>query len=515
MNPPDCPKCGSRMTRGAKTPTGKIRWQCRNGGGERRYCYSTTAGGTAAPRSRSGDARAKVRSSARPMRKRVIVTAAQNATPVHEGFWLALLKACEHLDADLRVIPLRYKNPTSRWTESQANEEVWSERVTPYLCTKRVRLNQNLVLLGDVKTQPTAMSPLTGFDAITEGESGILGHTKLQLRSVATPQNRYPKLLTTTGACTSPNYTDSKAGKLGEFHHCLGATLVELDGKHFHLRQLNADKKTGAFQDLDKVYAPEGVTEGTVEAIVLGDAHVGSVDPAVERATFGSGGMVGALRPKYLVWHDLLDGYAVNPHHQDNPFIRVAKEKQGLADIAQEVARACRYVQGHTPEGATSLVVASNHDEFLRRWLMTANWKNDPINALFYLATAKVMCNAVSDGERFSPLGYWMSLLTPGVRYLDIDESFQISGIETGVHGDLGPNGSRGSVRNLRRIGVKSVIGHSHSPAIEEGCYQVGTMTKLRLEYNLGPSSWLNTHCLIYPSGKRSLVNIIDGEWRL
>lgn len=502
------------MHRGSKTVSGAVRWTCRGGSGERTYCYSTTDSEADSTRTPAGAKRTKIRSARKPSRKRVIITAAQNATPVHAGFWQSLLRACEYLGADLRVIPLRYKNPTSRWTESQANEEVWAPEVQGYLCNKRTRLNQNLVLLGDVKTQPTASSPLTGFDAITEGESGILGHTKLQLRSIATPHSRYPKLLTTTGACTVPNYTDSKAGKLGEFHHCLGAALVELDGKHFHLRQLNADKATGAFQDLGFLYSADGVAESTVEAIVLGDAHVGSIDPAVEKATFGAEGMVSALKPEYLVWHDLLDGYAVNPHHQDNPFVRVAKEVCGLADIGKEIGTACRYVRDNTPENAVSLVVASNHDEFLRRWMAGANWKNDPKNAKFYLATAQIMCQAAIRQERFSPFGYWMSQLTPEARYLHIDESFQIAGIEVGIHGDLGPNGVRGSVRNLRRVGVKSVIGHSHSPAIEEGCYQVGTMTKLRLEYNLGPSSWLNTHCLIYPSGKRSLVNIIDGKWR-
>ena len=50
------------------------------------------------------------------------------------------------------------------------------------------------------------------------------------------------------------------------------------------------------------------------------------------------------------------------------------------------------------------------------------------------------------------------------------------------MHGDKGPNGARGSIRNLRRIGIRSVIGHTHSPGIDEGCYQVGTSTRLRLE---------------------------------
>jgi hypothetical protein len=100
-------------------------------------------------------------------------------------------------------------------------------------------------------------------------------------------------------------------------------------------------------------------------------------------------------------------------------------------------------------------------------------------------------------------------------RFLERDESFQVVGIELGMHGDRGPNGARGSIRNLARIGVKSIIGHTHSPGINEGCYQVGTSTRLKLEYNSGPSGWLNTHCVIYANGKRSLITVINGEWRL
>jgi hypothetical protein len=115
------------------------------------------------------------------------------------------------------------------------------------------------------------------------------------------------------------------------------------------------------------------------------------------------------------------------------------------------------------------------------------------------------------------PFAYWgrKHLRADQFRFLERDESYVVAGIELGMHGDKGPNGSRGSARNLARIGVKSVIGHTHSPQIFEGCYQVGTSTKLKLEYTSGPSSWLNTHCVVYASGKRSLINVIKGEWRL
>jgi hypothetical protein len=519
-----CPRCGEMtLSKAGFTPAGKQRWECRSRKKDKATCYKTTdpdsplrdQGSRHIPRSGPLVLARSLRTSAR----RFIITAAQNATPVHENFWKSLRGCADHLKAELLVIPLRYKNPTSRWTKSQENDESWDPKVTPFLWNQRRKLNSNLTVLADVKVQPTASEPLSGFEAMTAGESGILGHTKLQMRSVPTPSHKMAKILTTTGACTVPNYTDSKAGKKGEFHHSLAAVLVEIDGPTFHLRHLNA-RGSGEFTDLTTTYGPSGhrAAERPL-ALVMGDTHVDFVDPSVERATFGPAGMVSVLHPQHLVWHDLLDGYSANPHHLGNPFNGIAKRQTGRDDVAAEVRRAAEFVLKRTPRDATSVVVPSNHDDFLRRWILRQDWRDDPTNAEFYLETALYMARQTHMGtggtETPSPFAYWMGRLAPRVRCLRANESFTLGNVELSMHGDLGPNGARGSIKNLRRIGVRSVIGHSHSPGIEEGCYQTGTSTYLRLEYNGGPSGWLNTHCIVHADGKRQLVTIINGDWRL
>lgn len=523
MNP-TCPKCGKAMAKDGFTPGGKQRYGCYPGG---KFCYTTTDPTATKEVTQAGRTKGKT-----PLFKRslgdtqtFIITAAQNATPIHKGFLKACEALCNERNGEILAIPLRYKNPTSRWSKSQANEEVWDPLLAPYLCNQRKRLNKNLVLLGDIKTQPTAVNPLTGYDALTHGESSIIGHTKLALRTIPTPQNRFPKILTTTGAVTVPNYTDSRAGKMGEFHHTLGAALVEIKGNQFHLRQINAHPD-GTFIDLDRIYGIEWDKRGYAEAamplaLVMGDTHVDFIDPDVERATFGKGGIVDTLRPQYLVWHDLLDGYAVNPHHANNPFASIAKVKNERMDIMREVRRAIDFLDQRTPDTAKSIIVPSNHDDFLARWIVNTDWRTQPGNAEFYLETALAMVRGTEFGDAGttypSPFIYWgrKELPKDRVQFLERDESFALENVELGMHGDLGPNGARGSIKNLRRIGVKSIIGNSHSPGIDEGCYQTGTSTRLRLEYNVGASSWLNTHCLLYANGKRSLINVIDGEWRL
>lgn len=451
----------------------------------------------------------------------LVITSAQNATPVDAGFWAALMAYCTHRGAEPIVVPYRYKNPTSTWSGSQQNAEHWAAEVRPFLWNTRKRLNENLTLLGDIKVQPTASSPLNGAEAITSASSGIIGHPKVQTRSVPVPQGRMAKLMMTTGTCTVPNYTDSRAGRVGEFHHSLSALVVELaPGGRFHIRRLHYDTKLRNIVDLDSEYWPNGCVSDAPRplALVMGDTHVDYIDPAMSAATFGKGGMMDTLHPERLVWHDLLDGYSCNPHHAGNPFNKVAKRQGDADDVRGEVERAIEFVQRMTPPDTQSFIVQSNHDDFLRRWIAATDWRQDPVNAEFYLETALAMCRGtklVDSGTATpDPFRYWFE--KSGVKNAQfIDGSLMLAGVELGLHGDKGPNGSRGSLNNLRRLGVKTIIGHSHSPGEDEGAVQVGTSTRLRLEYNSGPSSWLNAHCVLHANGKRQLIVIVDGHWRL
>ena len=526
----DCPRCGTKKALVARYRAGSGKWRyvCATiDKGDREYCYSTVNPEDAVPRDQKGDAQKKHAKTPQFRRaltgvKRFIITAAQNATPVHEGFLASLKQYCKFNDAELIVIPLRYKNATSRWTESQQNAEHWDAELVPYLYNQRKLLNENLMLMADFKTQPTASDPLSSLEAISQDKSAIYGHTKLQLKTIATPQNRLPKILTTTGACTVPNYTDSKAGKKGEFHHVLGACVVDIQGKTFYMRQVNA-VKDGSFIDLEYEYRPDDTYNADrALACIFGDTHRKFMDPAVEKATFGAEGIVECLDPEYLVFHDLHDGYAENPHHKDNPFVALAKHMSGFGDVRKEVEEDILWLKSVAGKRKARLT-ASNHDNFLWRWIMRHDWRIDPENAAFYLETALHMAqNTKMTNEGSStpdPFRYWLEKsltdVSADIKCLGMDESLMIGNIEHGMHGHMGPNGSRGSIRNLRRIGVRSWIGHLHTPGIDEGAYQVGTSTPLSLEYTGGPSSWLNTHGVTYANGKRSLINVIDGNWRL
>lgn len=508
------------------------RWVCIKATGnkslgnyERTYCYSTTNPTSTRRRKQSPGA---VEGPAEIFERKLrpvhtfIITSAQNNTDVHAPFWATLLRAAAHFDAEILVIPLRYRNPTApKETDEQGHPigDYWAKAVRPYLWNVRQRLNKNLAVLGDIKIQPTAMEPLTGLEGFTGSESTIVGHTKLSLRMVPTPGHKMAKLMTTTGACTRKNYSDTRAGKHGDFHHTLGACLVEIEGPYFWLRQLNANSR-GEFTDLDTRFTPKKIKRAPRPAAVsFGDTHVRFRDKVVEHATFGPKGLVQSLRPRRLVFHDLLDAYSCNPHHKGNPFNAIAKERSGFNDIQGEVKEAIEYARDMTPSWAQGYIVRSNHDDMLSRAIIAGDWKTDPANAEFYLETALAMVRATKMGhggtEYPDAFSYWVAQAKlKNVRCLGPREALIAAGVLLSLHGDDGPNGSRGSLKNLRRIGAKVVIGHSHTPGINEGGMQTGTSSILDPEY-VGPvSSWAHAHIITHDDGKRQLIFVIDGRYR-
>jgi len=507
----NCPKCSSnKLWKHGKTPSGKQRYTCKDCG------HRTTNP------NQTSDAVDKIDFPSRiPRAKRYLITSAQNATPVHGGFFAALKSYAKAVDAALIVIPLRYRNPTSQWTAENASHEWWDKGLAKYLYDGRFNLTKSLTILADIKVQPTATSPLTGLESITGNRSGILGHPKIRFATIPTPQHKLPKIMVSTGSVTQRNYTDTKAGKKGEFHHTLGAAMVELseDGE-FHIRQIIATSD-GSFIDLDRMATPGGVIDAPpAEALVMGDTHVDFVDPDVVACTFtDKDSMCAVLKPKRLIWHDLIDFYSRNHHHRGDPITAVVKHQSGMGDVRGEVERSCAFVDKYTPHGCESVLVPSNHPEAMSRWIKETDWRSDPENAEFYLETALAMvlsARMTDHGSKsIDPFSYWAKkLIKCDAIILKRDASYSVKGIECGMHGDRGANGARGNIKSFARMGPRSIVGHTHSPGIIEGCYQVGTSTRLRLDYNSGPSSWLQTHCVVYANGKRSLINIVNGRYR-
>jgi len=451
--------------------------------------------------------------------RRYVITSAQNNTMVHKQFFESLLTYCNHNNAELIVIPVRYKNPTSQ-LEWSNQDEWWPAEVRPYMIDRNLHLSRDLVVMSVVKIQATAVDPLSGLETISGTKSAIFGHGQIRMKTVPTPQDKIAKILHTTGSVSVKNYSQTKAGAKGKHHHSLGAVVVEISDKTFFMREICWPESGSSFQDLTTIYTPTGVIENrTIEALVTGDEHVVQISDSVLRATYlDEDSIVNVLRPKYIVRHDVLDFYCQNHHHRNNIFQQYAKHVNRINDVRRELDQTIKFIDETTPDWATSLIVSSNHVDFLTRWLKEYKPYNDPMNLRIYAELLLAMCQFIEEHpDQDIPDAFQLYAsrkFKSNVVFLSRRKSFLIKGIDVSQHGDVGAGGARGTIRTYAKTEYKSIIGHSHAPGIQFGCYQVGTSSRLQLDYNIGLSSWMNTHCIIYPNGKRTLIHIMDGKWR-
>lgn len=444
-----------------------------------------------------------------------IITSAQNNTGLDKKYWKGLNRLAAYYDAQIFVLKQRYYNPTN---PDQGKEAWWPKEVLPFMLENELHLPYGVRIMGNVCITATAVNPLTGFESVTQGDSAIFGHSQIQQKTVATPQNKLPKILTSTGSTSLKNYSNKPTGIKGDFHHSLGAVIVELDHdlQIAHIRVVTGDENS-EFYDLNLHVTHRRVKViKSLPALVTGDEHHKFMSDEVAQATYiHSDSIVQVCRPKYGVRHDIVDSYTISHHHRQNPSIRYAKAVNDDDSLEDEMWISVNFLKDTTPDFMTNVIVPSNHHNHIKRWLEETEWRHDMVNAKIYHEMWVAWLKAIDEAKDFHPFNWWMKQHdTTNTLWLTNDYPFIVEGIYLGYHGDRGPNGARGSIKNMSKIGAKTVIGHTHSPGIEKGCYQVGTSTWLSLEYTSGPSSWHNTHCLVHPNGKRQLVNIVDGEWR-
>jgi len=470
-----------------------------------------------------------------------IFTSAQDSSRVHEDF-LRNLEAYAEWLGDCQILIGGFTYQKGLFEEHSNAAGVYNPRVKPYLSMGQAQIGDRLLWCGEMNTLPTAVTPLSGFETYTRDKWGIFPHPKVQLLSVPNGKNDLTKILMTTGCVTLPNYVAKKAGIKASFHHMIGAVLVELepDGTFF-CRHLLADglgsdergQDEGGFYDLDRrVDAGEVTTSHRLEAINYGDIHHEKLDPEVAMLTWGYDTATGwsspgpaiartslldRFRPRHQFFHDLSDFAPRNHHNIKDHHFRFQTHTEKSANVETALEGCARFLQETHRPWCNSVVVQSNHDNALMTWLKSADYREDPENAVFYLRAQLELYEAYSRGrdsyDIFQSIMRQMATIDE-VRFVGEDSSYTIAGgIECAMHGHLGANGSRGSPRQFTRMGAKSNTGHTHSAQIIDGAYVAGVSGKLDMGYNRGMSSWSHSHIFTYSNGKRAIVTKMGGQF--
>ena len=446
-------------------------------------------------------------------KKRFIITWGQNNTPVHSKFFANIEAYAKHISASIHVIAGRYKNPTSTFPE--ANEDFWDDDILPYLDAGRHDIHKYMTIMSDIKIQPTATNPMSGMQGMSGVNSCIFGSPKVQMEMIPVLEGCKPKMMLTTGAVTMKNYTDSKSGKKGEFHHTLGFAIVEIKDKStFFVRQVTAHHKTGAFSDLYFHVDNAKVNKlKSIAGIVWGDLHSGHHDPQVVKRTHA---FLKQLVPETVVLHDVFDGGSISHHESKDAFLQFGKEMKGTNSLGKEVNNMISELTPFT--NYKNVVVArSNHDDFLDRWLKNEDWKRQSTtkNSLLYMEYSAMLLKQYAKNP-YKVKGVIPEIINqhfPKFITLGRSDSYKILDWEVGQHGDVGASGSRGSLLQFRKLNTKIIVGHYHVPGRKDGALSVGTTTHLRVGYNIGASPWLQGHVIIHNDGKAQHINFINGEF--
>lgn len=451
--------------------------------------------------------------------KRFVITSCQNNATINENFAKSLRSYCDANGAKLLIVPILYRPVDHK--EVRYNIPKYLAHT---LVTTKMRLHDEVYVMGSFNFIPTTVNPLQGLASLSKGDTLIVPSPQLRMQSLAVSATRHPAILHTTGAISNPEYTNTKVGEKALFNHSYSAVLVEIDTDNdFHIRVLSADH-TGAFVDIGNKYDPSGlITVERIVALVTGDEHGIFACPNVEAATYSNVDSIARmLKPEYVVRHDLLDCASISHHTRKDSIKNVGKSMFNTNKIEDELAGTVDYLLRTTmlPDvDFQNIIVSSNHNDHLTRWFSEIDIKSEPQNAKFY----HQYMYKILDSMKQTPTGFdhinpfeqfCKDVGVPRTRFLGRDESFAVADVELGVHSDKGTNGSRGSIDQFANLPSKYVIGHSHTPGIIFGAYQTGTSSRLKLDYTSGLSSWMNTHCLVYSTGKRQLINIINGKWK-
>lgn len=464
---------------------------------------------------------------------RYIFTSAQNNTVLHDQVWENLLALAAHYGAELHVGRFSYvktglgaRGDKAKFVKrheaiGMVQDLWWDERIKGHVLDERVHLAPGLMWCGEVNILPTAERPLSGFENYTARQSGIYPHPKIAMESIPSGKYEPTKFNYTTGAVTLRNYIQRKAGLKAEFHHVYGGLLVEVDSDgDWFVRQLNADQK-GDIYDLDLKVSGGKVTTGHgLEAITWGDIHCHELDPVAADLAWGDGGILDTLKPKYQFFHDVLD-FRSRSHHEIKDFHKMfVKHVLGHEDVRGELDQVARFLKATLRPWCQSVVVDSNHHNHLGRWLRDEDGRKDPVNAEFWLQVQSAVYGALRERGSVNYLKEGLAAVgfdLDSVRFLEEDESYVIcqdrGGIETGIHGHNGPNGSQGSPLKFAKMGRRANIGHSHRAAILDGVYVAGVCCDLNPNWTKGPGAWSHSHILTYSNGKRAIITCWNGKW--
>lgn len=381
----------------------------------------------------------------------------------------------------------------------------------------------NKVHLKSVLLSAKQLRPHTGLKRICDrGGINFVGSPKQYLTPLAN-LGEEPGYIFSGGAITVADYTtdrymSNRTAYISESTHSLGAGIIKILGENKFLFTNVNFFPDGSFTHCGINYRPDGSTAKVKSHyMVISDLHGVEVDPAAEESVLKA---IEVYNPTEIFLHDSFSGASVNPHEAGNNITKYLTKMFVTRDLEDEMHRYRQSLERfHEVCKSKVFVVRSNHDLFLERWVDKGLYTRDPAN----IKLGHEM--AIHRMEHpHVPLTWFLYKKAGGkldankLEFLGEMDSVQRYGVECGMHGHIGSQGSRSPSleRCVEELGPCNK-GHSHQSGIVPGggmC--VGSLTGIgrnRPGYAArGPGGWSQSFIVGYTDSSRQLIHLVNGE---
>ena len=444
-----------------------------------------------------------------------IITSVQMGAKVNKNFWSNILKFKEKHGVDnVYAFVMNGKTKDDILHPSVKRLVNDGELI---LIEKNFNLNKK-VRVYNTKVLAQNIDPMAGqSNKLPADYSYVMPGTKTDFFTVASLGTN-ARFFTSTGALTEPNYKVEavssgmavKRGLQALAQHKYGFSYFQDNGKNkFDIYPLNADR-TGNFHYLNEKYHSGKRTKSLIEALILGDIHHGQTNKYARQTYLKR---IETLKPKYVILHDLFDGQSINHHTRNKWLERVRNSVRNQASLEGELKsllKEINYLSNRFPD-VKFIVVESNHDAFLRQYVDERKHHYEEHNYLMGIRIFPQILDLrkVVLEESLKLVGN----LPSNFKFLRENDSFRVRGVELAQHGHNGANGSRGSDIQFKRLNLRMITAHKHSPRIYGTGMVVGTNTNLEQGYTIGgASSWMHADGILYSNGTYSLLTAVHKQ---
>ncbi len=453
-----------------------------------------------------------------------IITAGQNNTHPHPVL-KTLLSMANNYGAEFGIMPIKY---TTTLQGLERKKPSFHADVQAHLLSyvdTWLGGEGNVLLANSAQILPTAKQPINAAEKLNTGESiTVVASPRRQTKTLSRQKNGSHRWVYTTAVCTLKHYTDSRAGAEAESEHCYGGLLIEVRDGYVTHRRLVADEN-GVIVDNGWVFFPDGSIKPYGEVfesqpvVVLGDLHCEKMcDDSFTRAIEWAS----SVNPKMIVVHDALDFMSRNHHNREDwTFLYQMQDRAVIEDLTDVINHL-----NALADIAPVFIVESNHDLALDSWLRDNRFdvRKDPKNARTYHALMLAYIEAMDNGTfndlakmdlAFAALADQLPELNANIEFGKIDEQRLAFGYDVSMHGHVGTGGARGSAVSFKKMRIKTVTGHTHSPFEDNNTVVVGVTGSMEMGYNKGGTTWDRANAVIYPNSTHQLVPMYKvGEYQ-